>query len=121
MRDFDAELKDLLSEEDKAFIGDTIDETGYYKYAWNSFRGRGSGMRVMAWGGILIFGFLTILCVWLMFTAENMRMLVIYAALAVMLNSAQIALKLWFNMQLNRVALSRELRRLQLVVASRLD
>lgn len=119
MRDFDTELKNLLSEGDDAFIGDAVDETGYYQYAWNSFRGKGSGMRIMAWGGILTFGALTILCVWLMLTAETQRMLIIYAAFAIMLNSAQIALKLWFNMQINRVALSRELRRLQLVVAAK--
>ncbi|GLQ20594.1 DUF6768 family protein [Algimonas porphyrae] len=119
MTDFDTELKALLSAEDEAFIGDAIDETGYYQYAWSSFRGPGSGMRIMAWGGILLFGSLTILFLWLMFTEETMRVQINFAALAVMANSAQIALKLWFNMQLNRGALSRELRRLQLVVASR--
>lgn len=118
MRDFDEELKSLLSEEDRNFIGDTIDETGYYKYAWNSFRGPGSGMRLLAWGGILTFGVLTILFVILMMTTESARLLIIFAAFAIMMNSAQIALKLWFNMQLNRVALSRELRRLQLIVAA---
>ncbi|MGB6317625.1 MAG: DUF6768 family protein [Litorimonas sp.] len=119
MSDFDRTLQDLLSEEDDAFIGDAVDETGYYKYAWGSFRGRGGGMRVMAWGGILIFGALTLLCLYLLFTAETTRMQIIFGVLAVMSNSAQIALKLWFNMQLNRVALSHELRRLQLVVANR--
>lgn len=119
MSEFDTRLKSLLSEEDERFIGDAVDETGYYKYAWSSFRGQGSGMRIMAWGGILIFGALTILCVYLLLTAETTRLQIIFGAFAIMLNSAQIALKLWFNMQLNRIALSHELRRLQLVVANR--
>lgn len=119
MTDFDDRLSQLLSEEDAAFIGDTIDETGYYQYAWNSFRGPGSGMRVLAWAAILLFGGLTIFFVWQMFVAETTRLLIIYAALAIMCNSAQIAMKLWFNMQLNRGALSRELRRLQLLLAAR--
>ena len=55
----------------------------------------------------------------MMFTAETTREQIIYAALAVMLNSAQIALKLWFNMQLNRVALSKKIRRLQLAVMAK--
>lgn len=119
MTNFDTELKALLSEEDEAFIGDAVDETGYYKYAWGSFRGQGAGMRIMAWAGILLWGGLTIWCLYMMFTADTLRAQINYGVLAVMLNSAQIALKLWFNMQLNRIALSRELRRLQLVVASR--
>lgn len=119
MTDFDNRLTQLLSEEDEAFIGDTIDEAGYYQYAWNSFRGPGSGMRKLAWGAIMLFGGLTIFFVWQMLTEDTTRLLIIYAALAIMCNSAQIAMKLWFNMQLNRGALSRELRRLQLVVASR--
>ena len=109
-----------MSEEDEAFIGDAIDETGYYKYAWSSFQGQGSGMRITAWVGIILFGSLTIVCLYLLIMqADTTRMQIIYAALAVMANSAQIALKLWFNMQVNRVALSHELRRLQLVVAAR--
>jgi len=119
MTDFDDKLKALLSEEDAAYVTDTIDETGYYKYAWNSFRGQGSGMRVTAWVGILLTAGLAILFIYLMFTAETTRLQIIYAALAVMLNSAQIALKLWFNMQLNRVALSKEIRRLQLAVMAK--
>lgn len=119
MTNFDQNLKSLLSEEDDAFIGDAVDETGYYQYAWGSFRGQGAGMRILAWAGILLWGGLTIWFLYLMFTADTVRDQINYGVLAVMLNSAQIALKLWFNMQINRIALSRELRRLQLVVASR--
>lgn len=119
MTNFDTDLKALLSGEDEAFIGDAVDETGYYQYAWGSFRGQGAGMRIMAWAGILLWGGLTIYCLYMMFTAETVRAQINYGVLAIMLNSAQIALKLWFNMQINRIALSKELRRLQLVVASR--
>lgn len=118
MSNFDTELKALLSEEDESFIGDAVDEAGYYKYAWSSFRGQGSGMRILAWSAILLFGGLTILFVCLMLSADATRAQINFAALAIMCNSAQIAMKLWFNMQINRIALSHELRRLQLVVAS---
>ena len=121
MTEFDTELRTLLSEEDEAFIGDAVDETGYYQYAWRSFRGQGAGMRILAWAGILVWGGLTIWCVYMMFTADTLRAQINYGVLAIMLNSAQIALKLWFNMQINRIALSKELRRLQLVVASRAE
>jgi len=119
MTDFDNEMKNLLSEADSDFIGDTIDETGFYQSVWGSFRGKGSGMSILAWGGIILAGGLTILFVCLMLMADTARDQIIYAALAVMLNSAQIALKLWFNMQMNRRALSHEIRRLQLAVMAK--
>jgi len=119
MTDFDKEMKALLSEEDAAFIGDAIDETGFYKTAFGSLRGQGSGMRLMAWGGILIFGTLLIVSLWQMFVADNLRTQIIWATFAILGNSAQIALKIWFNMQLDRRALSHEIRRLQLAVMAK--
>jgi len=74
MSDFDQDLKQLLSEEDEAFIMDPIDETGFYTSVLKSFKGPGSG-------------------------------------------SAQIALKLWYNMQLNRRTITREIKLLQLALA----
>jgi len=119
MTDFDKAMKNLLSEADEEFIGDAIDETGFYKSAWGSLSGKGSGLRVMAWGAIMVFGALTIISVWQMVMADNLRTQILWATFAILGNSAQIAMKLWFNMQLNRRALSHEIRRLQLLVASR--
>ena len=76
-------------------------------------------MRVTAWVGILIFSAVLIISLWQMFVADTLRLQIIWATFAVLGNSAQIALKLWFNMQLNRRAISQELRRLQLAIAAR--
>lgn len=119
MTNFDTAMKDILSEADAEFIGDTIDETGFYQSVWGSFRGKGGGMSRMAWCGILIAGGLTILFVYLMLVAESVDDKITCAAFAIMLNCAQIALKLWFNMQMNRRALSHEIRKLQLAVMAK--
>ena len=81
MNDFDADMKAILSEADASFDGDTIDETGYYKAALGSLRGQGSGMRVMAWGGILLFGTILIVSIWQMFVADTLRMQIILGRL----------------------------------------
>lgn len=119
MTDFDAKMKALLSEADADFIGDTIDETGFYKASWESLSGTGSGMRKMAWGAIMVFSAILFVAIWQLFVATDLRTQIIWATIAVMTNSAQIAFKMWFNMQLNRRALSHEIRRLQLAVVSR--
>lgn len=116
MSDFDKRLTELLNEDDEAYIADAVDEQGYYASVFKSLKGQGSGMRVLSWVGIFIFSALLFVSIWQFFQAETVRDQILFASLAVMLNSAQIALKLWFNMQLNRRVITQELRRLQLVV-----
>ena len=118
MSDINTKMKALLSEVDADFIGDTIDETGFYKASWESLSGTGSGMRKMAWGAIMVFSAITIISIWQMFVADNLRVQLLWMTFAILGNSAQIAMKMWFNMQLNRRALSHEIRRLQLAVVS---
>ncbi len=117
MRDFDRDLKDVLSSEDEAFIADHLEDTGYYAEAFSSFKGKGSAMHILTWVGIIIFGVGLLYCLWAFFQAETTRDQILYAMLAVLLNSAQIALKLWFNMRLNRRAIIREIKRLHLALA----
>ena len=119
MTDFDAKMKALLSEGDADFIGDSIDETGFYKASWESLSGTGSGMRKMAWGAIMVFSAITLISIWQMFVADNLRIQLLWMTFAILGNSAQIAMKMWFNMQLNRRALSHEIRRLQLAVMAK--
>ena len=116
MSNFDKRLMELLNEEDEAYIADAVDEQGYYTSVFKSLKGQGSGMRILSWIGIFIFSGLLLLAIWQFFQAVSVRDQILFASLAVMLNSAQIALKLWFNMQLNRRAITQELRRLQLVM-----
>jgi len=117
MDEFDQKLKNLLSEEDENFITDAIDETGYYRSVLQSFKGQGSGMNILAWIGVAVTCALLFFCIWNFFHAETTRDQILFATLALSMNSAQIALKLWYNMQLNRRTITREIKRLQLTVA----
>jgi len=116
MSKFDEDLKALLSKEDDAFMADIMDETGYYKTVFNSFKGQGSRLRIWAWVGIFVFASCLIFCVWKFIQAETVKEQIHFATFAILLNSAQIALKLWFNMQLNRRTISREIQRSQLLI-----
>ncbi|MEP4050668.1 MAG: DUF6768 family protein [Litorimonas sp.] len=119
MTDFDTEMKALLSEQDADYIADAIDETGYYKTMFGSLRGKGSGLRVASWGAITVMVTILFVSLWQMFVAETVRVQILWATFAILANSGQIAFKLWFNMQLNRRALSHEIRRLQLAVMAK--
>lgn len=118
MQDFDQELKRLLKESDGQDFTDSIDETGYYKTMLQSLRGQGSGLRISSWFAILLFGGLLIYCFWRFIQAETVQDQVFFGVWAILLNSAQIALKLWFAMQINRRAVTQDLKRLQFAVAA---
>lgn len=121
MTDFDERLKSLLASPDHASLSGPIDERGYYKSVLDSFSGQGAGLRILGWAAILIWGGLLIFCIIQLFSVESLEAKMIYATFAVLLNSAQIAMKLWFNMQLNRRAIIREIRILQAMQAELID
>ena len=112
MDDFDKALESALR-------ADPIDERGYYREAFASLKGEGSGLRIAAWIAVMLFSAATIFCLYKMLTVGPLDHVVKYGVGTVLFGQAQIALKLWFNMQLNRGALSRELRRLQWVIAAK--
>ncbi|WP_371397627.1 DUF6768 family protein [Fretibacter rubidus] len=115
--DFDVALGDMLAEDDLDYIDGQLDTTNYFKEAFGSLGGPGKALYRLTWGGIMIFSAGLIFCIWKMFGADNLRDQILFATFAVMLNSAQIALKLWYNMRLNRQAMMREIKRLHLAVA----
>ncbi len=121
MSDFDQKLKQLLSEDDEAFITDAIDENGYYKTVLGSLKGQGSTIRIATWISIFVICGLLFFCVWKFFHVETTRDQILYASLVILLNSAQIALKMWFNMQLNRRIITHEIKLLQLALAKSLQ
>jgi len=117
MSDFDKTLKELLSAEDEAYLVENLQENDFYKEAFGSLKGPSKGMYILTWIGIGVFSIGLIFCVWKMFQVQTTRELIFFSAFAIMLNSAQIALKLWFNMRLNRQAITTDIKRLQLAVS----
>ena len=107
-------MDDFEKELEAALRSDPIDEGGYYREAFASLKGDGSGLRIAAWIATIIFSAIGIYCLYKMLTVEPLDLIVKYAAGAVIFLQAQIAMKLWFNMQLNRRAITREIQRLAL-------
>ena len=117
MSDFDKTLNELLSAEDEAFLAENLKEKDFYGEVWGSLRGPGKGMYILTWIGIIAFGIGLIFCIWKLFQVQTTREMILFGTFAIMLNSAQIALKLWFNMRINRQAIVTDIKRLQLAVS----
>lgn len=117
MTDFDKTLKELLSAEDEVFLAENLKEKDFYSEVWGSLKGPGKGLYISTWIGILVFSAGLIFCVWKLFQVQTTREMILFGSFAIMLNSAQIALKLWFNMRINRQAIVTDIKRLQLAVS----
>ena len=112
MDDFDKALESALR-------ADPIDERGYYREAFASLKGEGSGLRITAWIAVMLFSAATIFCFYKMLTVDPLDHVVKYGVGTVLFGQAQIALKLWFNMQLNRRAVTGEIHKLMAMIDRR--
>lgn len=117
MNDFDDRLKDLLSEGDDAAIEQSLAEKNVFAETLASYKGPESKINIMTSVGILVFCTLLFFCIYKFFQAETVKGQILFASGVILTNSAQIALKLWFHMRLNRRVLLREIKRLQLAIA----
>ena len=117
MSDFDERLKVLLSEGDDAAIEQSLDEKNVFAETLGSLKGPESAINKMTWIGIMVFCILLFTCLYKFFQAETVKAQIFYASGVILTNSAQIALKLWFHMRMNRRELLREIKRLQLAIA----
>lgn len=119
MSDFDTELKTALRDLDTHTIGDPIEDKGFYREAFASLRGPGSGLRIMAWVATIVFSMGLLFCLYKLIVTQDLRTMLIFAVFALLFNQAQIAMKLWFNTQLNRRAIIGEMRHLERLILDR--
>jgi len=117
MSDFDEKLKGLLSAEDEALLSDELEQPGYHAEMLASFKGPGSALRIGVWVGVAVACAILFFSIWQFFHVDTTRDQIMYASLAIMTNSAQIAFKNWFNQRLNRRAVLMEIRRLRVDIA----
>jgi len=119
MNDFDDRLRDLLSKGDDAAIEKSLGDVNVFSETLGSLKGPESGINIIIWIGVSVFCGLLFVCIFKFFQADTVKDQIFYAAAVILTNSAQIALKLWFHMRLNRRELLREIRRLQLAIVQR--
>ena len=115
MKKIDEQLQDLLSTRDDVEV--PVIEPNFYAEVWGSLRGENGLFFLFTWAGILLAAGGLIFCIVQMLRSTSLEQTLVFAAFAIMLNSAQIALKLWFNMRLNRLAVLKEIRQLRLQLA----
>lgn len=116
MTNLDRTIRDALSKEDAAFLA-RFEQESPIQEALGTFRGKWGAMNVFA--AIITFAMFGafVYCAWQMVATSDVRATVIWGVGALWTALAVAMLKMYFWMEMNKNAMLREVKRLELQVA----
>jgi len=117
MSELDMKIREALRKEDAELFQEIGEEPGIFEMLFETFRGRHRWLNMVGAGCILIFLALGIVSAVAFFRAEGTRDLVMWAAACVMCMSAVAMLKVWYWLELQRIVVMREIKRVELQIA----
>ena len=117
MNELDDKIREALRKEDAELFEEFGAEPSMYEMVMETFRGRYRWMAFVAVFWTLVFIVLFILAGIRFFNAESTKDILMWAAACVVCWSAVFMMKVWYWMELNKNALTREIKRLELQIA----
>lgn len=117
MDNLDDKIRDALAKEDPQLLKEMGAEPSVFELVMETFRGRLRWLTFLGvfWG--VVFMVLAVLSAIQFFQAVETRRILLWAAATMFCLMAVSMMKIWYWMQLNKNALTREIKRLELQVA----
>lgn len=117
MKELDEKIAEALRKEDADLFGDVGDEPGISEMLLETFRGKRRWLNRLGAMGMLIFLALGgAVCV-AFFRADSTRDHVMWASACILCTAAVAMMKIWYWMEMQRVAMMREIKRVELQIA----
>lgn len=118
MESIDERIQKALSSEDRAFTEQLDSNSSLYGDVAATFRGHMRWINIMGWvAGVALFG-VAGYCGWQFATQPDLRSMQMWGAGAMISALGLGLIKLWFWMELQKNAIVREIKRVELQVAS---
>lgn len=117
MNELNKKIKEALREEDAEIFEEFGSEPSIFEMIMETFRGRQRWLVFLTMFWTIVFLVLGVLSVIRFFRAEELRDLLMWAAASAFLLSGVSMMKVWFWMELNKNAITREIKRLELQIA----
>lgn len=117
MNELDKRIKEALRQEDAEIFEDVGGEPSVFEMIFETFRGRHWWLSVLTFVWTLVFFVLAIFSAVKFFNTEASRDMMLWALAFVFCMMAVSMLKMWFWMELNKNAITREIKRLELQIA----
>ncbi len=117
MNDLDARIREALSQDDNVLQEATRTEAGVWELFFSTMRGRNRFFGIMVNIWIFVFSILTVYTVYRFFHTPDIREAITWVAAAFVCVIFVSFLKLWVWMEMNKNAVLREVKRVELQVA----
>jgi hypothetical protein len=117
MKELDKKITEALRTEDAELFRDIGDEPGVFEMLLKTFRGKRRWLNILGAIWTLIFLVLGIASATAFFRAEATRDLVMWATACIMCTAAVALLKTWYWMEMQRIVVMREIKRVELQIA----
>ena len=117
MNELDKKIQEALRKEDAELFEEIGGEPSMYELIMETFRGRSRWLTLLGVFGSIAFMVLGVLAAIKFFHAEATHDIVMWAGACIVCMSAVSMMKVWYWMELNKNALTREIKRLELQIA----
>ena len=117
MNELDKKIQEALRAEDAELFKDFADEPSVFEMLVETCRGRHRWLNILGAFWTLVFLVLGIVAAVKFFSAEGTRDIVMWAAACIVCVSAVSMLKIWYFLEMNKNAVTREIKRLELQIA----
>lgn len=117
MNELDKKIREALQGEDAEWIKQFDEEPSIFEMLLETFCGRRRWLIFLTLVIILVFFALAIFCAVRFFNAIETREMIMWAGASIFFISGVSMMKVWYWMELNKNALTREIKRLELQIA----
>ena len=117
MNELDKKIQEALRAEDAELFKDFSEEPSVFEMLVETCRGRHRWLNILGAFWTLVFLVLGIVAAVKFFSAEGTRDIVMWAAGCIVCVTAVSMLKIWYFLEINKNALTREIKRLELQIA----
>ena len=117
MNELDKKIQEALRNDDEELLNGLGGEPSLFEMLSETFRGRHRWLNVLGAFWTLVFFLLAIFAAVNFFRAENTRDLLMWAAGFLFCTTAVAMLKVWYWLEMQKNALLREIKRLELQIA----
>jgi hypothetical protein len=117
MTNLDDAIREALSAEDAKLLEGFGADQALYNQIFQAFQGKLGWINAVGWLGGLLFFAAFVYCAWQFTTVSETRDLLMWGGGAALAFIALAMVKLWFWMELQKNAIVREVKRLELQVA----
>ena len=117
MNELDKKIKEALRQEDAELFEDLGGEPSVFEMIIDTFRGKHWWLTVLTFFWTLVFFVLAILSAVRFFKTDDSRDMMMWALAFIFCMMAVSMMKMWFWMEMNKNAITREIKRLELQIA----